>query len=327
MAISVQLSFRSPLTVWITSSLTNVLTPTAIALGNFDGLHRGHRRVVEPIVSQPPSTPRATVVTFQPHPQEFFSGQPRALLTPGAEKVQLLKAMGVEQLVLLPFDEELAKLSPRDFVEEILLSRLQAVQISVGEDFRFGRERMGTAADLEAIAQPYGVRVHIIPLQKRHYERISSSAIREALLQGDMDGANSRLGRPYSLVGKVITGQQLGRTIGFPTANLLLPPQKFLPRLGVYAARVTTETDNTPMAAAVNIGHRPTVGADSVPTVEVHILDWGGDLYGKTLTVSLEQFLRPEQKFASLTQLKAQIAADCAAVRTCLSEVGAIIPS
>jgi riboflavin kinase/FMN adenylyltransferase len=361
--------------VWITSSLSTVLTPTSIALGNFDGLHRGHQKVIEPVlhdsqdlssylafskgrIANAPSdvvrgrsdrspspenldheanqgileqeqtvsgdaaiarsgggkNPYSTLVTFDPHPQEFFSGESRTLLTPQVEKVKYLKAMGIEQLVLLPFDRELASLSPPAFVKQILIEQLQVRCISVGEDFRFGNMRAGTAFDLRAIAQPYDVKVHIVPLNTADGLRISSSAIREALSQGNISQANQLLGRPYSLMGQVVQGQQIGRTLGFPTANLQLCPDKFLPRYGVYAVRVTGESpsfQNCPQIGVMNIGCRPTVAKDAGPGVEIHLLNWAGDLYGQTLTVEIEQFLRPEQKFASLDRLKTQIQVDC----------------
>lgn len=320
--------------MWITSSLSTILTPTAIALGNFDGLHRGHQKVIAPILPDSPWVERSldllnsresgggarhpysnfysTLVTFDPHPQEFFSGESRSLLTPQVEKVQYLETMGVQQLILLPFDQDLAALSPQVFVEEILIQQLQACCISVGEDFRFGNRRSGTADDLKAIAQPYSVTVNIVPLNKIDGLRISSSAIRHALSQGDIHQANQLYGRPYRLIGEVIQGQQLGRTLGFPTANLQLSPDKFLPRYGVYAVRVTWDDQKSKNHLGVmNIGCRPTVAQGQPPTVEIHLLDWSGDLYGKTLTVDIEQFLRPEQKFASLDQLKTQIQLDC----------------
>lgn len=361
--------------MWITSSLSTVLTPTYIALGNFDGLHRGHQKVIEPVLNdsqyvshsqafsksgavdvpshllrgqrdasgerenadyaqnrrilrqdmtvagetaRAPSVgakhPYSTLVTFDPHPQEFFSGESRTLLTPQVEKVKYLEAMGIEQLVLLPFDRELACLSPQDFVEQILIEQLQVRCISVGEDFRFGNMRTGTAFDLRAYAYPYNVTVHIVPLNTADGLRISSSAIREALSQGNISQANQLLGRPYSLIGQVVQGQQLGRTLGFPTANLQLFPDKFLPRYGVYAVRVNWEkpnSQNQTQIGVMNIGCRPTLANGAEPTVEIHLLNWAGDLYGQTLTVEIEQFLRPEQKFASLDRLKTQIQVDC----------------
>lgn len=343
--------------MWITSSLATALTPTAVALGNFDGVHRGHQQVIQPVLqdrqaaqssaltlqtvdwqnrfesfSLPNVEERfeskagvgehtyATVATFSPHPREFFSGQSWKLLTPPEEKVQLLRMMGVEQLMLLPFDKELASLSPEQFVEKILVQQLGVKQVSVGQDFCFGHQRSGTSANLQAIASSYGIDVTIVSLQTCQGERISSSQIRQLLLSGDVTQANQLLGRPYTLVGTVVKGQQLGRTIGFPTANLQLPPEKFLPRQGVYCVRVYGSSQTVPISSVpgvMNIGQRPTVNGTSL-TVEIHLLDWSGDLYGQTLTVSLEQFLRPEQKFASLDALKSQIQADCEAARAFL---------
>jgi riboflavin kinase / FMN adenylyltransferase len=316
--------------VWVTTSIEQALKPNAIALGNFDGIHRGHQKVLQPILPTSPkeaakdsSYSYATVVTFNPHPQEFFSGESKKLLTPLDEKVQQLEKLGVEQLVLLPFDRELAALSPQQFVEEILVKHLQATQIAVGQDFRFGHRRMGTAQELKAIAAKFGIEVEIASLyrgqnpENHQSPRISSSLIRQALAQGDILQANQMLGRAYTLTGKVVKGQQLGRTIGFPTANLELPPAKLLPRYGVYSVRVFIEASYTPIKGVMNIGCRPTVEGDR-PTIEVHLLDWTGDLYGQTVTVSLEKFLRPEQKFASLEALKTQIVADCDLARQIL---------
>ena len=336
--------------MWITSSIATVLTPTAVALGNFDGVHQGHRQVIQPVLAfnhsesairetlaqlstglptgiASPVYP--TVVTFHPHPQEFFSGQPRKLLTPLAEKTVQLDAMGVKQLVLLPFDQRLATLTPAQFVHEILVEQLQVRQISIGSDFRFGQNRAGTAEELQAIAATEGIEVIITSLKLLDGKRISSSAIREALQAGDIALANYLLGRPYTLVGTVIKGQQLGNTLGFPTANLELPPEKCLPRFGVYAVRVQWCEKSDRVSAdlsvcpqpgvacemgVMNLGYRPTVNGTHL-VAEVHLLNWSGNLYGQVLSVSLEQFLRPEQKFESLDALKTQIKADCDAAQ------------
>jgi len=262
-------------------------------------------------------TPIPTVVTFYPHPQEFFSGHSRPWLTPLGEKAAFMKRLGVAQLVLLPFNQELSNLSPEVFVKEILLERLQAQHISVGADFRFGHRRTGDVALLERLAQQRRVRVTVVDLAESEGDRISSSRIRQALWAGDIPAAHHLLGRPYQLQGRVIRGQQLGRQLGFPTANLHLPPEKFLPRTGVYSVLVY----DVPGAPAerghpgvMNLGVRPTVDGQT-QTVEVHLLNWQGDLYGHTLTVTLKQFLRPEQRFDSLDHLKAQIKADCEAAQ------------
>ncbi|MER3434070.1 MAG: bifunctional riboflavin kinase/FAD synthetase [Leptolyngbya sp. ERB_1_1] len=304
--------------MWITSSPTTALTPTAVALGNFDGIHLGHRQVITPVLDNDGDS-RATVVTFNPHPKEFFTGEPRSLLTPQEEKVLYLEEIGVEQLVLLPFNRELASLTPQQFVEEILVNQLQARQVSVGADFCFGCKRTGTAEDLQAIAATFGIGVSIVPLLRFQGTRISSSAIREALLSGALQTANRMLGRPYRLIGQVVKGQQIGRTIGFPTANLQLLDDKFVPRQGVYGVRVSG-IGSDPILGVMNIGNRPTVNGLS-QTIEVHLLDWSGDLYGKTLIVELEEFIRPEQKFDSLEALKAQINSDCETARTTLTAI------
>ena len=333
--------------MWITYSTAKALNPTAVALGNFDGLHRGHQKVIQPVlnfVKSQETLPAtsvhnsalidstqqvySTVVSFNPHPKEFFSGQSRTLLTPLEEKKLQLSIWGIQQLVLLPFDRELVALSPEDFVEKILVQQLGTQTISVGEDFCFGKQRSGTANDLQAIASKFGIPVTVVPNFTWCGDRVSSSAIRQALTEGNLQRAKQLLGRPYILTGTVVKGQQLGRTIGFPTANLQLLANKFLPRQGVYAVRVLIEADTAdssplldhllPVAAGVmNIGYRPTING-TTQSVEIHLLDWSGDLYGKNLTVELEEFLRTEQKFASLEELKAQINADCTKAKSLL---------
>jgi riboflavin kinase / FMN adenylyltransferase len=321
--------------VRVTSSTELAQTPTAVALGKFDGVHRGHQRVIKPISEYVEMGTQqhihSTVVTFNPHPQEFFSGKPRTLLTPLNEKVQQLRLLGVEQLVLLPFDRELCSLTPEEFVEKILVQQLQATQISVGQDFRFGSRRSGTAHDLQIIAAKYNIPVTIASLEidtvheesaENQYEqmtRISTSLIRSILEEGNVERARQLLGRTYSLQGVVVTGQQLGRTIGFPTANLELPKDKFLPRNGVYTVRVfemssTDERTEFLAFGVMNIGNRPTVNGENI-SVEVHLFDWSSDLYGRKLVVELEKFLRPETKFANIEALKQQIQTDCSAAR------------
>lgn len=340
--------------MWITSSLKTAKTPTNVALGNFDGVHLGHQRVMAQILDTQESLPqimsaqsvdalhrgaiasghsylsgsaqlgandqdeftrqgRSTVVTFLPHPQEYFSGVSRPLLTPIAEKIWLLSQMGIQQLVMLPFNQALAELSPEDFVKQVLIDGLQPQRISVGSDFRFAKSRSGNALALEKLAAQYHVPVTRVELKQEKGDRISSSRIRQALQAGELLEATQLLGRPYVLTGKVVLGEQIGRTIGFPTANLRVPEDKYLPRTGVYVVRVYGNSLSS-QRGLMNIGHRPTVGGQSL-SVEIHLLDWSGDLYGQLLTVSLEKFVRPEQKFDSLAQLKQQIEQDCETAR------------
>lgn len=303
----------------ILDGLDPVSGPTAIALGNFDGIHLGHQQVIAPVQAAHRNHPdwTASVVTFNPHPQAFFSGDRLPSITPTPEKAELLQALGIEQLVLLPFTRELANLTPEQFVSDVLVQHLQAKQISVGQDFRFGRGRSGSALDLQAIAQGQGIPTTIVPLFKHRDLRVSSSAIRKALNQGQPDLAAAWLGRPYRLAGCVVTGQQLGRQIGTPTANLQLPADKLLPRWGVYAGRAhLPEQGLQNWPAVLNIGQRPTVTGDRIVSVEVHLLDWQGDCYGQLLQVDLLHFLRPEQKFDSLSALTQQIQQDCQTARS-----------
>lgn len=341
--------------MWITSSPTSAKKPTKIALGNFDGVHLGHQRVIEPVLThkrglpslvlaedmclqvsaasgyshlpgasssglEPPPSPLdltewASVVTFFPHPKEFFSGRARPLLTPLEEKSRQLACLGVNQLVLLPFNAELANLDAAAFVERVLIHDLQATHISVGSDFHFGKGRGGNAELLRAIATRHNIPVTIVPLHNDGEGRISSSRIRQALTDGELARANQLLGRPYTLTGVVVPGKQLGRTIGFPTANLKLPSDKFIPCQGVYSIKAFgILPEQKPVLGVMNIGNRPTVAGQDL-SVEVHLFDWANDIYGETLTVRLESFIRPEQKFESLDALKEQIARDCKTAR------------
>jgi riboflavin kinase/FMN adenylyltransferase len=303
------------LSVRIIFDPTEISRPTAIALGNFDGVHIGHRRVIAPILPAALGDRRliSTVVSFSPHPQEFFSNQPRQLLAPFEEKVSLLEALGVEQLVLLPFNAALAKLTATEFMQQILMQSMQVERISVGCDFRFGKQRQGSINDLQQI---WGDRLTVIPEQTMNVGtsnqavRISSSNIRAALAEGKIDLANALLGRPYNFIGEVVSGKQLGRTIGFPTANLALPEAKCLPRDGVYTVQVQINNAPIYINGVMNIGMRPTVKGNQ-RSLEVHLLAWQGDLYGQRLNVELRQFIRPEKKFDSLDALKSQIQQDC----------------
>ena len=303
----------------IAASSDQIKTPTAIALGNFDGIHQGHRVVLQPIIASKHSLSQSlypSVVSFLPHPREFFSGEKLQLLTPVNEKAEELSNLGIEQLILLSFDREMASLTPPQFVEQIIVQQLQAKIVSVGSDFRFGYQRQGTGEDLSKIAGEFGVEVYLNSLHEYQNSsdrmvRVSSSSIRQALSEGKIATANAMLGRAYSLSGKVVLGQQLGRTIGFPTANLDIPTEKFLPRYGVY--RVIVSLDRTTLKGVMNIGCRPTIDGE-LPTIEVHLLNWSGNLYGRVLKVDLIEFLRPERKFDSIEALKQQITKDCQAV-------------
>lgn len=308
--------------------LTEIKTPTSIALGNFDGIHRGHSLVIAAALKKSSPHAHSTLLTFHPHPRQLFSGKPHSLLTPLPEKIAHLQTLGVEQVVLLPFNEEIACLTPEEFVTKILVQQLQAIQVSVGANFYFGRDRSGHAQDLARLAQAHNIQPQIIPLQNLPLAPnspanfletakplpISSSSIRHHLSLGQIPVANMLLGRSYTLMGTVIQGKKLGRTLGFPTANVQIPTEKFLPKYGVYAVTVIHQGKRLP--GVMNVGVRPSVDTENIdPHVEVHILDWQGNLYGETLTIALREFLRPEQKFASIDALKAQINIDAEVAR------------
>jgi riboflavin kinase / FMN adenylyltransferase len=288
------------------------LTPTAIALGNFDGIHRGHLEVIRPVLADN-SGAYKTVVSFDPHPQQYFTGQQRQLLTPHRERELILEQLGIQQLILLPFDRDLVKLSPQEFIDRIIDRQLQAKFISVGEDFRFGNQRAGSASDLVTLTAEIDIPTRIAGLETNGDSRISSSRIRAALLAADLTLTQELLGRYYSIVGTVVNGQEIGRSIGFPTANLKYPAEKFLPRQGVYCVRVDIPGASQ-LPGVMNIGKRPTVDGVNT-TVEVHLLDWDGNLYEQQLIVYLHHFIRSEQKFPSLAALTEQIQADCDTAR------------
>ena len=221
----------------------DALRPTAIALGSFDGLHQGHRRVIAAITAERPgeqgaARPVPTVLSFWPHPREVLHGETRLRLDLPAEKLELLEPLGIRQLVLVPFDAQLAALSPEAFVERVLVGQLQARHVAVGDNFRFGAGRSGDGGDLARLGARHGIAVTVLPMLHVGGERVSSSRIRRALASGDITAAQRLLERPYRFSGRVVRGRGLGRGLGWPTANLQVDGRKFLPLEGVYAAWV-----------------------------------------------------------------------------------------
>ncbi len=289
------------------------LLPTALALGSFDGLHIGHRRVIETITRGGSEVP--TVVSFWPHPREVLYGETRLRLDLPSEKTYLLEPIGVKQLVLIPFNTSLAAKSPEAFVNEILLETLQAKRIAIGANFRFGRNREGDAKTLEKICSNLGVEVSIVPIIKDSNIRMSSSRIRSALNEGDLLLARKLMGRPYRFRGRVVKGRGVGKHLGWPTANLEVDGRKFLPGLGVYAAWVWVGTETKPFPAVMNLGPQPTVDPTAPSAVEVHLLDIAIDLSNENLIVQPEHYLRTQEKFKSLESLSNQIGEDAKSAR------------
>ena len=289
-------------------------TPTALALGSFDGLHAGHRRVIDAVCVDPCGG-LPSVVSFWPHPREVLHGEPRLRLDLPSEKVDLLEPLGIKQLVLVPFDQQLARLQADDFVDQVLLTTLQARHIAVGANFRFGRDRTGDTDTLRRLCERAGVQVSVLPILEDDGGRMSSSRIRAALGAGDLARASALLGRAYRFSGRVVRGRGLGRELGWPTANLQVDGRKFLPGLGVYAAWAFLQDKGERLPAVMNLGPQPTVDPTSPSAVEVHLLDTRLELEGRELTVEPVERLRGQQRFSGLEALSAQIGLDAQRAR------------
>ena len=287
--------------------------PTAIALGSFDGLHRGHRRVIAAVSHAEVGVP--SVVSFWPHPREVLFGETRLRLDLPREKLTLLEPLGIRQLVMVPFTRELALLSPAEFVAQVLVEGLDTRLIAVGRNFRFGAGRSGDADELARLGAAHGIEVIVCPTLEDGAGRLSSSRIRAALAAGRIEEARALLERPYRFCGQVVRGRGLGRQLGWPTANLRVDGRKFLPMEGVYAARVRCGDEpgdggGPPLAAVMNLGPQPTIDPDSPSAVEVHLLEGGGDLLGRWLSVEPRHLLRRQKRFGSTAELARQIGED-----------------
>lgn len=284
-------------------------------MGNFDGVHLGHRSVIDLARAQG----RLGVVTFEPHPRQFFapSSPTFRLMNPEARANRLSK-LGVTDLYELPFDATLAGLTPEAFAADVLAAGLGVSHVVVGADFCFGKGRSGTAQDLQALGDRYGFGVTIAPLLAVAGIEVSSSAIRVALTEGRPRDAAAMLGHWHRIEGEVIHGEKRGRQLGYPTANMSVDGLH-LPRLGVYAVKVDILTG--PQAGshigAASLGVRPMFG-ENVPNLETHLFDFAGDLYGQHLSIGFVDYLRPEMKFDGLQALIDQMDADCLRARVIL---------
>lgn len=287
--------------------------PSAVTIGSFDGVHLGHQHLIAEVLREAKQRDlMSTVVTFEPQPREFFDpeGAP-ARLSSLADKVRRFRELGVEQLVVLPFDRRLRAMSAADFVDQVLIEGLQARWVQVGDDFRFGNDRKGDAAFL----RQYDFDVAEMPSQRINGQRVSSTAIRSLLGDGRLREAAAMLGEPYTLSGRVIYGRQLGRTLGVPTANILLAHPK-LAMAGVYVVQARLNNEWVPGVA--NLGPKPSVN-DPRQWLEVHLFDVNPDLYGQRLDVQVLHRLRGIERFDTLDALKTQIHADIQAARAWFS--------
>jgi riboflavin kinase/FMN adenylyltransferase len=301
------------------SDLPTSLRGAALAIGNFDGVHRGHQAVIAEAgrIARSTGAPHL-VVTFEPHPRAVFRpSDPPFRLTPRHAKLALFGALGVTATVMFRFDRKFAAITAEAFVRDVLVAGLGARHVVIGRDFCFGRGRAGTADFLRDQAASAGFGVTAVPPELDPAgQPYSSSRARTCLAQGDPAGAAAILGRPFTIGGHVRHGDHRGRLLGFPTANLALADH-IRPRLGVYAVRARL-ADGTSRAGVANLGERPTVAGRDV-RLEAHLFDFAADLYGSWLDVELLHFIRPETKFADLDALKRQIAADAAAARAQLA--------
>ncbi len=289
-------------------SPSEVKASTSIAIGSFDGLHEGHRRLIETVIKNSKYTP--TVASFWPHPREILYGETRLRLDLPEEKLPLLESLGIEQLVLIPFDKKLSKLSANYFLKDILFNQLQAKSISVGENFRFGYKRQGDIDTIKESIKNHNIALNIVPLLEDQYGRISSSRVRELLLNSDLENARKLLKRPYNFSGKVVKGKGLGKEIGFPTANLEIDGRKFLPGEGVYAAWTFTEKFKYKIPSLMNLGPQPTIDPLSTSAVEVHLIDQNINLYDLKLTIQPIKKIRAQIKFSNFNELSKQINRD-----------------
>lgn len=292
----------------------------AVAIGNFDGVHRGHKAVIdaaEALAKPPqqgahsPSRP-AVALSFEPHPRALFRpDEPLFRLTPPALKARLLERAGLDALITLTFDRALAGMTAEEFLEELVVRRLRASAVAVGYDFHFGRDRRGTPEFLVQHGRALGLDIAIVAPTRETGEAVSSSAIRRALAAGDIGRANRLLGHEWSVLGRVIHGEKRGRELGFPTANMALDPQCGLAH-GIYAVRAIFDGITRPGVAS--FGRRPTFD-NGPPLLETYVFDFSGDLYGREIEVALVGRIRGEEKFESIEALVARMNEDARIAR------------
>ncbi|NMH28206.1 bifunctional riboflavin kinase/FAD synthetase [Flavobacterium silvaticum] len=293
---------------------------TVVTLGTFDGVHIGHRKIISRLTAAAKEeSAQSLVLTFFPHPRMVLkSGEGVKLLSTMYEKARLLADLGLQSLVVHPFDADFSQMSAEEFVSEVLVKSFGTKKIIVGHDHRFGKDRSANFDDLVRFGEQFGFKVEQIPAEQIDDISVSSTKIRNALAQGDIPLANSYLGYEYLIGGTVVHGKKLGRTIGFPTANISLNDSgKLIPSNGVYA--VKSNIDGREVLGMMNIGNRPTVDGNNL-SIEVNYFDFDADLYDREIEVFFVERLRDEQKFASIDALKEQLHADMSSAKKILSK-------
>lgn len=284
------------------------LKNNAITLGKFDGLHLGHRLLLDTVLEQKNKGFQAVMFTFFSHPVSLFTGKEVELLYVEEEKRILVEDMGFDAMISYPFTKETASMEPEVFIKEVLVDRLDAKVIVVGSDYCFGHKRRGNVELLREMAGVYGYELIVFDKRKISGQVVSSSYIREELAKGNMERVSEFLGNPFTIIGEVLHGRRIGRTLGFPTTNLIPKRMKLLPPNGVYVS--ITKIDGVYYKGLTNIGKNPTVGETEEKMVETYLLDYDADLYGKVIEVSLYNMERPELKFDSIEELKKQMHQD-----------------
>ena len=291
-----------------------------VTIGTFDGVHIGHQKIIQQLILEAKKIEGESVlITFHPHPRLvlFPDNHNLQLLQTQAEKLQTLAENGLENVIILPFSKEFSQLSALDFVQTVLYKCLQAKKIIIGYDHQFGNDRKGNIDFLITQARDFNYEVIEIPAEEINEVNVSSTKIRTALQDGSVEIANAYLNKPFELTGTVVKGKQLGRTIGFPTANLELNDStKLIPANGVYAVSVTINNEEKHYNGMMNIGFRPTVSQEQKQTIEIHLFDFQDNLYDSHLKVSLYKRIRKEEKFVNLASLKSQLSKDEAAIRS-----------
>lgn len=285
--------------------------PSAIAMGKFDGVHLGHRLLIADILKEARENDYQSVIfTFNPSPESLFSGRALPEITTASEKRSIFEKMGIDVLIEFPMNIQTAATPPDEFIRRFLVEQIHAATIVAGTDLSFGYKGLGNSALLKAGEQQYGYKCHIMDKVTYDGEEISSTRIRRLIEAGDMESAGALLGAPFRLGGVVSHGRKLGRTIGMPTANVYIPPDKLMGPRGVYYARVYL--DNAVYPATVNVGVKPTVSDDEMLCCESFLHGYEGDLYGSFIEIELLKYVRPEMKFSSVDELKRQMQSDIA---------------
>jgi len=281
---------------------------TVVTIGNFDGIHKGHIELIKEAVEEAKLKKYKSVVfTFENHPMRYFRANSIKNVITNEEKVKIFKELGVDIVLMIQFDEYMTKVPPTDFVKDILMEKLNCKMVIVGHDFTFARNKEGNASLLETLGEKYDMNVKIIEPIKIKGRRVSSSYIRELIEEGKVCEIKSFLGRNYSLEGEVIHARKIGRTIGFPTANLKSDDKLIIPKNGIYAVKVYVE--NKIYYGATNIGYNPTVNGRTL-SIETNIIDFDEDIYGEIIKIEFLDRIRDEKKFNSIDELKSQLRKD-----------------